>query len=496
MAQKLTPLSFRAPRELQNRAAFLAGIAVLVMTAGPAHAIINGKDVTVAEQQQRGLVALNSGCSGILLSSDWVITAGHCVPVDRPNPGVTATAAWAPGVSYPSDAIYQFADASQTTNPGAEFALVHLSTPVAGIAPGYRMQLYSGSGASLVGATVAKYGRGLSTLADRNPATGSPSAPGGFGIYRAADLVVDTAEDYRLKYKPNSAGQMLMPGDSGGPGIVFSQGTALLVGITSTATWACFNRMGATAAQIDQNCRDSTYIVNQAHDVSLPVVKAAVEAVLKTTWNPRVTSQPVMINYPELALTAPERAHPVIPVADVNLLPWAHAARMASKMCYNRGFSAGHFDGHQQLTAEISDRSFGLQCSGVGTVWRDATLAEVAASGWGFTDIKVVSWAQANRAAERLCAGANQGFAGGQFNGHQDGDRVGLFCYKDGAQWFDASEQEIANTGWGFSRQKLDDNDWAQAARAATGFCRGKGMSGGFMNGHQVPGKYGVVCQN
>lgn len=482
-------------RGLNNRATYLAGLAMLVMTAGPAHAIINGKEVTVAEQQQRGLVTLNSGCSGILLSRDWVITAGHCIPVDRPNPGVTAAAAWAPDASYPSDAIYQFANVSQTANPGAEFALVHLLTPVAGIAPGYRMQLYSGSAASLVGATVAKYGRGLSTLADNNPATGPATAPGGSGIYRAADLVVATADDYRLKYRPNSAGQIIMPGDSGGPGIVFSQGTSFLVGITSTGSWDCFNQMGATASQIDRNCRNSTYIVNEAHDVSLPVVKAAVEAVLKTTWNPRLTSQPVMVNFPELALTAPELARTVLSIADVNLLPWAHAARVSSKMCYNRGFSSGHFDGHQQLTAEISDRTFGLQCSGIGTTWRDATMAEVAASGWGFTDINAVTWAQANRAAERLCATANQGFAGGHFNGQQDGDRVGLFCYKDGAQWFDASGAELAATGWGFATPKLDDVQWSQAMRAATGFCRGKGMSGGFMNGHQVPDKYGVVCQ-
>jgi hypothetical protein len=31
--------------------------------------------------------------------------------------------------------------------------------------------------------------------------------------------------------------------------------------------------------------------------------------------------------------------------------------------------------------------------------------------------------------------------------------------------------------------------------RAATGFCQGKGFDGGFMNGHQMPNKYGVVCQ-
>ena len=87
------------------------------------------------------------------------------------------------------------------------------------------------------------------------------------------------------------------------------------------------------------------------------------------------------------------------------------------------------------------------------------------------------------------------GFAGGHFTGHQIGKLVSLICYRDGAQWFDAPDQKIAATGWGFPTYSLDDNNWAQAARAATGFCRDQGFSGGFMNGHQVPGRFGVVCQ-
>jgi hypothetical protein len=35
---------------------------------------------------------------------------------------------------------------------------------------------------------------------------------------------------------------------------------------------------------------------------------------------------------------------------------------------------------------------------------------------------------------------------------------------------------------------------WAQAARAATNMCRGKGYWGGFLNGHQLNGKLGLVC--
>ncbi len=43
--------------------------------------------------------------------------------------------------------------------------------------------------------------------------------------------------------------------------------------------------------------------------------------------------------------------------------------------------------------------------------------------------------------------------------------RYGLFCYKNGAQWFDATDTELAATGFGFATPKLDDVVWAQAAR-------------------------------
>ena len=123
------------------------------------------------------------------------------------------------------------------------------------------------------------------------------------------------------------------------------------------------------------------------------------------------------------------------------------------------------------------------------------TAAQIAATAWGFTDVNTVSWAQAGRAAERLCAGLGQG----QFNGHMRSatrtGRYGLFCYRTGAQWFDATGAQIAATGWGFPTPRLDDNLWAQAARAATGFCRARGFAGGFMNGHQVPDRFGIVCQ-
>lgn len=176
---------------------------------------------------------------------------------------------------------------------------------------------------------------------------------------------------------------------------------------------------------------------------------------------------------------------------DANIVGWAQAARAAAQLCQSMQGGAGHFTGHQELSRGV----FGLKCSGPNFVWRDATAQEIAASGWPFSDVNQVNWAQAGRAAERLCASANQGFSGGHFNGHQANGKYGLFCYSAGSQWFDASDAELAATGWGFATPRLDDVQWAQAMRAATGYCQSKGFDGGFMNGHQAPNKYGVVCQ-
>ena len=44
-----------------------------------------------------------------------------------------------------------------------------------------------------------------------------------------------------------------------------------------------------------------------------------------------------------------------------------------------------------------------------------------------------------------------RGFAGGQVNGHQRDGRYGIFCFRRGAQWFDALDRDIAKTGWGFT---------------------------------------------
>jgi len=291
------------------------------------------------------------------------------------------------------------------------------------------------------------------------PATTNFSAQDGGPFYR----ILRTA-----------GGQIPRPGDSGGPSFIFVNGTPVLVGIHSGG--------GCTVPPAGASPAGS----GSAHQNNLPRVREWIDAVFKSKWKPGAQSQPVYVYPSEVSGTRWN-------VPNVNNVHWAQAARASAAMCFNRGFAGGHFDGHQGVLPPVAGNGFGLQCSGGDTQWFDVTTAQMD-SQWRFSgDINNVNWAQAGRTAERFCA--TRGFAGGQFNGHQRGGSYGLFCYRGGAQWFDATDAQVAATGWGFPTPRLDDNLWAQAARAAVGFCRGKGFSGGFMNGHQVPGRFGIVCQ-
>ncbi len=172
------------------------------------------------------------------------------------------------------------------------------------------------------------------------------------------------------------------------------------------------------------------------------------------------------------------------PFDDTNVVGWAQARRAANEISRKHGFVGGFFNGHQL------DGKYGLVGLQAGATWMDATRGQIVDSGWPFDDTNVVGWAQAARAANGICT--KQGFVGGFFNGHQASGKYGLVCVGAGAKWMDATRGQIVDSGWPF-----DDTNvvgWAQAARAANGICTKQGFVGGFFNGHQLDGKYGLVC--
>jgi hypothetical protein len=185
---------------------------------------------------------------------------------------------------------------------------------------------------------------------------------------------------------------------------------------------------------------------------------------------------------------------------DPTRTPWAQAGRAANDFCVAKGFDSGRFTGHfigERLGDQcLSTRSqhFVATQSDVNAVLTDGTAPN-------FTDDNTVQWSLAARAATRICN--NKGFAGGFFTGHQDttagGDPRDLVCIPGtDARWYDATQQDLYNSGYGFG--DINAVAWDQAARAATNICLGKGYPGGFFTGEQilingqVPSLQGVVC--
>jgi len=80
-----------------------------------------------------------------------------------------------------------------------------------------------------------------------------------------------------------------------------------------------------------------------------------------------------------------------------------------------------------------------------------------------------------------------RGFAGGQVNGHQRDGRYGIFCFRRGAQWLQELVEDLQHHS---RRQSL-----RIGCKSCDKLCRARDFQGRFMNGHQIPGRYGAVCQ-
>jgi hypothetical protein len=427
--------------------------------------VIGGTEVGVNVQEFRGLVMVNRGCSGVLLTNDIVLTAGHCILNNRDPGSVIVTANWGSSANRTrgSKAIYQFAGYAEER--GADLALVFLASAfeVNGSTTGFSNQLNLDEPNSLLNQPIIVYGLGLNAL---------PSQ--GFGTWRTADVVVSNVQNPLYTFNANAAGQIIWKGDSGGPDFIGSK----ITGIHSGASYSCSNN--STPAL----CLATVTQVTAGSSVSIPAMKNAIQAVRSTVWNPSDSTVWLDVFSDEINATEWGWGDP----NDVNLVHWAQAGRSAYNMCYNRGLVGGHFTGHVVL--EVDHR--GLLCSSRGTIWHDASAQELQNVGAGFTDVNLVPWAQANRAAIAICESFNQGFVGGHFNGHQAPAGYGLLCYKDNAIKFDVTKSEFASLGYPIEDVNLIH--WAYAGRAASDYCYTHGFVSGFMNGHQSGEFFGVVC--